>query len=303
MQHVLSQAITQISQHIIGKEHQIKLALSCLLANGHLLIEDLPGMGKTSLSHALAQVLGLNFSRIQFTSDLLPADVLGVTIYDNQQQQFCFHQGPIFSQLVLADEINRASPKTQSALLEAMEEKQVSLDGKTYKLPSPFYVIATQNPTHQSGTYPLPESQLDRFLMRIQLGFPSLEAEKRILQQSVVNNKTLSAVINTDELIKLQVQVHGIHVSENIIDYLLRLVTLSRESTDYPNSLSPRASKALLHASKAWALIEGRDYVIPEDIQAVFTPVAEHRLRQSMGDLGRSSSLSQQLLQQIDTLT
>ena len=199
MQHVLSHTITQISTRIIGKEHQIKLALSCLLANGHLLIEDLPGMGKTSLSHALAQVLGLNFSRIQFTSDLLPADVLGVTIFDNQQQQFCFHQGPIFSQLVLADEINRASPKTQSALLEAMEEKQVSLDGKTYKLPNPFFVIATQNPTHQSGTYPLPESQLDRFLMRIQLGFPSIEAEKRILQKNTTNDKAIPTLIGPDE--------------------------------------------------------------------------------------------------------
>ncbi|TDF42293.1 MoxR family ATPase [Alteromonadaceae bacterium M269] len=302
MHNMLSQAITQISQHIIGKESQIKLALSCLLANGHLLIEDLPGMGKTSLSHALAQVLGLNFSRIQFTSDLLPADVLGVTIFDNQQQQFCFHQGPIFSQLVLADEINRASPKTQSALLEAMEEKQVSLDGKTYQLPKPFFVIATQNPTHQSGTYPLPESQLDRFLMRIQLGFPSLEAEKRILQQSTVQDKPLKAVMTVEELEKIQQSVNDIHVSENIIDYLLRLVTLSRESTDYPNSLSPRASKALLHASKAWALIEDRDYVIPEDIQAVFTPIAEHRLRHSIGDIGNSSTLSQQLLQQVDAL-
>lgn len=303
MQEKIDLAVSQISRVIIGKQQQIKLALSCMLANGHLLVEDLPGMGKTTLSHALAQVFGLEFSRIQFTSDLLPADMLGLNIFDPNKQSFTFHPGPIFSQLVLADEINRTSPKTQSALLEAMEEKQVSLDGTSHTLPSPFFVIGTQNPLHQSGTYPLPESQLDRFLMRIQLGYPDWQAEKQMLmEQDSDVTESIQAVMSIDEFIQMQAQVKDIHVSDNILNYVLRLVTHSRESEQFPNPLSPRASKALLQAAKSWALIDGRDFVLPEDIQAVLPAVAEHRLRTSLTDFSVQSSLSNKLLEAVDPL-
>lgn len=303
MQVKIDQAIQQISKVIIGKQEQIKLALSCMLANGHLLIEDLPGMGKTTLSHALAQVFGLEFSRIQFTSDLLPADMLGLNIFDPNEQSFTFHPGPIFSQLVLADEINRASPKTQSALLEAMEEKQVSLDGTTHPLPSPFFVIGTQNPLHQSGTYPLPESQLDRFLMRIQLGYPDWQAEKQmLLEQNGDATQQIEKVMEIETFTQLRQQVYDVHVSDNILNYVLRLVTFSRESDQFPNPLSPRASKALLHAAKSWAVIEGRDFLIPEDVQAVLPAVAEHRLRTSLADFAGQTSLSIKLLEAVDPL-
>lgn len=303
MQPQIQQAVKQIGQLIIGKQQEIRLALSCMLAGGHLLIEDLPGMGKTTLSHALAQIFGLDFSRIQFTSDLLPADMLGVNIFDNQQQSFQFHPGPIFSQVVLADEINRASPKTQSALLEAMEERQVSLDGQTHTLPSPFFVIGTQNPLHQAGTYPLPESQLDRFLMRIQLGYPNWQAEKAMLQQPYhERNQTLPTMIDSTLRASLQKQVHKVHASDAILDYLLRLVTFSRESELFANALSPRASKALLLAARAWAVTDDRDYLIPEDIQAVLPAVAEHRLRSSQADGLGAASLSQKLMECVDTM-
>lgn len=303
MQTKINLAIEQISKLVIGKQRQIKLAISCLIANGHLLVEDLPGMGKTTLSHALAEVLGLNFSRVQFTSDLLPADVLGLTIFDSNKQSFNFHPGPIFSQVVLADEINRASPKTQSALLEAMEEKQVSLDGITHPLPTPFFVIGTQNPMHQSGTYPLPESQLDRFLMRIQLGYPDWNAEKKmLLEQQIDFDKRLSAVMSAEEFIAIQQKVKDVHVSEQILNYILRLVTESRESELFPNPLSPRASKSLLQAARSWALVEGRDYLIPEDIQAVLPAVAEHRLRATLSDFAGQSSLSLKLLEAVDPI-
>lgn len=303
MQTKINLAIEQISHLVIGKQRQIKLAISCLIANGHLLVEDLPGMGKTTLSHALAEVLGLNFSRVQFTSDLLPADVLGLTIFDSSKQSFNFHPGPIFSQVVLADEINRASPKTQSALLEAMEEKQVSLDGKTHPLPTPFFVIGTQNPMHQSGTYPLPESQLDRFLMRIQLGYPDWNAEKKmLLEQQIDFDKRLNAVMSAEEFVAIQQQVKQVHVSDQILNYILRLVTESRESELFPNPLSPRASKSLLQAARSWALVEGRDYLIPEDIQAVLPAVAEHRLRATLSDFAGQSSLSLKLLEAVDPI-
>lgn len=303
MQAQINQAVQQISKLIIGKEQQIKLSLSCLLASGHLLIEDLPGMGKTTLSHALAQVIGLKFSRIQFTSDLLPADMLGLNIFDSNEQNFKFHPGPIFSQLVLADEINRASPKTQSALLEAMEEKQVSLDGQTHRLPAPFFVIGTQNPMHQSGTYPLPESQLDRFLMRIQLGYPDWQAEKKmLLEQQIDGDQIINPVMSVEEFKHLQSQVSGIHVSDNILNYVLKLVTFSRESELFPNPLSPRASKALLQAARSWAFINGRDYLVPEDIQAVLPSVAEHRLRTALSDFSGQTSLSGKLLEAIDPI-
>jgi len=294
-------AIQQISLALMGKEKQIKLALSCLLANGHLLIEDLPGMGKTSLSQALARTLGLKFSRVQFTSDLLPADLLGINIFDNQQQSFNFHPGPIFSQLLLADEINRASPKTQSALLEAMEENQVSLDGETHALPKPFFVIATQNPSHQAGTYPLPESQLDRFMMRIQIGYPSWQSEKQMLLQTPENIE-LAPLFSLEQINQMQHDVKQLQVSSNIIDYILKLVGFSRENQQFPNALSPRASKALLHCAKSWAFIHDRTYVIPEDVQAVLPAIAEHRLRQHMSLTSEPENLSQILLESIDPL-
>ncbi len=306
MHTALSQAIETLNQHILGKPHQLKLAVTCLLADGHLLIEDLPGMGKTTLSHALANVFGLGFSRIQFTSDLLPADMLGVNIYNTQQQRFEFHSGPIFSEVVLADEINRASPKTQSALLEAMEENQVSIDGTTHTLPTPFFVIATQNPAYQAGTYPLPESQLDRFLMRISLGYPDTEAEKAMLrQQTNTETKQVSdnkAIISPAQLTDWQHSVQHIHASEPILDYLLRLVQRSRDHAEFPYPLSPRATKALLRGAQAWAFLHNRDFVLPEDIQAVFTSIAEHRLRGSQTDYREDGLLSQRILDLTDPL-
>lgn len=298
MQDKIQQIIHQISHTIIGKEPQIKLALTCILANGHLLIEDLPGMGKTSLSHGLARVLGLDYSRIQFTSDLLPADIIGVNIFDTEQQLFNFHAGPVFNQLLLADEINRASPKTQSALLEAMEESQVSVDGITHTLPEPFFVIATQNPLHQAGTYPLPESQLDRFLMRIQMGYPDWDAEKKMLEQLTLAAPEMEQVISPPDLRQLQQQVSQIHASEEIIHYILRLVVYSRTPGLFPHSLSPRASKALLQCDRSWALIHQRDYVIPEDVQAILPAATEHRLGHHQTQTNEPDKLSRQLILQ-----
>ncbi|MBZ2163066.1 AAA family ATPase [Alteromonas stellipolaris] len=290
-----------LSQKIIGKSEQLKLAVTCLLAHGHLLIEDLPGMGKTTLSHALSHVFGLQYSRIQFTSDLLPSDMLGVNVYQSHNGEFQFRHGPIFSQVVLADELNRASPKTQSALLEAMEERQVSIDGTTHALPSPFFVIGTQNPGYQSGTYPLPESQLDRFFMRISLGFPNWEAEKAMLQQSTdVQQQTVSCLSQTD-LITMQDAVTHVHVSDDVINYILRLVTESRLQGCYPTPLSPRASRALLQAAKAWAYMHDRVFVTPDDVQAIFIAVTEHRLSANTHE-HTGPSLSQHLLDSIDPL-
>jgi len=278
----LSQLLQQLEQVLLGKPRQIRLALACILARGHLLIEDLPGMGKTSLSHALAQSLGLSYQRIQFTSDMLPADILGVSIFDKHQAQFVFHPGPIFKQMVLADEINRASPKTQSALLEAMAEQQISVDGITHRLPNPFFVIATQNPTEQSGTFPLPESQLDRFMMRISIGYPSHDAELAMLK-SVQTPQTLDNLpqcLTPMALTQLQEQCDKVTASDALLNYILALIHTSRSQTD-AIGLSPRATKALLQAAKAWAFLEGRHYLVPEDVQAVFCSVAEHRLRTS----------------------
>jgi MoxR-like ATPase len=290
-----------LSQKIIGKSEQLKLAVTCLLAHGHLLIEDLPGMGKTTLSHALSHVFGLQYSRIQFTSDLLPSDMLGVNVYQSHNGEFQFRHGPIFSQVVLADELNRASPKTQSALLEAMEERQVSIDGTTHALPSPFFVIGTQNPGYQSGTYPLPESQLDRFFMRISLGFPNWEAEKAMLQQSTdVQQQTVSCLSQAD-LITMQDAVTHVHVSDDVINYILRLVTESRLQGRYPTPLSPRASRALLQAAKAWAYMHDRVFVTPDDVQAIFIAVTEHRLSANTHE-HTGPSLSQHLLDSIDPL-
>jgi MoxR-like ATPase len=270
---------------ILGKDSQIQLCLACLLARGHLLIEDIPGVGKTTLAHALAKTLGLSFQRVQFTSDLLPADVLGVSIYDRETGAFRFQRGPIFAQLVLADEINRASPKAQSALLEAMEEHQVTLDGQTMALPEPFFVIATQNPLDQAGTFPLPESQLDRFLMRVHLGYPAAAAERELLngvdRRDLVD--LLAAVVSIDTLTQMQRAVREVHVSAALLDYVQALVAHTRSAAAISMGLSPRAAIGLLRAARAWALIAGRDAVIPEHIQAVFAAVVEHRLRQRDG--------------------
>lgn len=279
LQTQLNDVMQQLNSVVLGKEEQVKLAVACLLANGHLLIEDLPGMGKTTLSHALADVFQLNYQRSQFTSDMLPADVIGVSIFDQQKQAFTFHQGPIFSQLLLADEINRANPKTQSALLEAMEEQQVSIDGNTYTLPSPHFVIATQNPVHQSGTYPLPESQLDRFLMRLQLGYPPADAEFLLLQGDRSASRQASAVMTPKQLLEAQSQISHIHKSDVIIKYVMRLLECSRQTGAFPNPLSPRAGLALIKAAQAYAYLSHKDYIDAEDIRAVFSAVTEHRLR------------------------
>jgi MoxR-like ATPase len=273
--------IARAGEVVLGKERQIRLALACLLARGHLLIEDVPGVGKTTLAHVLALLLGLEFRRIQFTSDLLPADITGVSVYDRASAAFIFHPGPIFCQLLLADEVNRATPKTQSALLEAMEERQVSAEGETRLLPLPFFVIATQNPSHQIGTYPLPESQLDRFLMRLHLGYPDREAERRLLQGEDRREMLigLKACMEPKELVALQGQAARIHVSPALLDYIQGLVAHSRLVAGFGAGLSPRAALSLLAAARAWALIAGRDAVLPEDVQAVLPSVVNHRLR------------------------
>ena len=275
------EAVTQqVSSIILGKQQQIRLALACLIARGHLLIEDVPGVGKTTLAHALATSLGLNFHRIQFTSDLLPADVLGVAVYNNDHSKFEFHPGPIFSQVVLADEINRATPKAQSALLEAMEEHQVTVEGETRRLPEPFFVIATQNPSHQIGTFPLPESQLDRFLMRIELGYPNPEAERALLRGENRRDllERIQPCMQPAELLALQREAQQVHVSDALLDYVQALVGHTRRSADYVSGLSPRAALALTQAARAWALLDARKHAVPEDVQAVLPGVVGHRL-------------------------
>ena len=276
---------------ILGKEAQIRLALACILARGHLLIEDVPGVGKTTLAHVLARTLGLDFHRIQFTSDMLPADIIGVSVYERDSGIFKFHPGPIFAQVVLADEVNRATPKTQSALLEAMEEHQVTAEGETRPLPEPFFVVATQNPSHQVGTFALPESQLDRFLMRIELGYPDREAERALLQ-GVERRDLIGALLPClapGQLMELQAMVKHIHAAPALLDYILAIIEQSRRSPDYANGLSPRAALGLLASARAWALLEGRDKALPEDVQAVLPGVAGHRLRPVHDGVRRSS--------------
>ena len=272
---------TQVNHIIVGKQVQVRQALTCLLAGGHLLIEDLPGVGKTTLAHALAISLGLDFKRIQFTSDLLPADVAGISIYERDSNCFQFHPGPVFTQVLLADEINRATPKTQSGLLEAMQERQVTADGVTRPLPQPFFVIATQNPAHQVGTFPLPESQLDRFLMCLSLGYPDPAAERALLmgedRRSML--RALPAAMRADELLAAQLALRHIHAAPALIDYVQALAQASRQDGLFAEGLSPRAALALLQAARAWAALEGRDHVTPEDVQAVLVPVCAHRLR------------------------
>ncbi|THF65751.1 AAA family ATPase [Pseudothauera nasutitermitis] len=268
------------AQIILGKEHELRLALACMVARGHLLIEDVPGVGKTTLAHVLARLIGLRFQRIQFTSDLLPADIVGVSIFERESGAFRFHPGPVFAQLILADEINRATPKTQSALLEAMEEHQVTADGQTLALPEPFFVVATQNPASQIGTFPLPESQLDRFLMRIRLGYPDRAAERALLlgedRRGLLERR--EAVIAPEQLLELQHAARALTVTDRLVDYLHALVDSTRHDPELLGGLSPRAGLALLSAARAWALLEGRDHVLPEDVQAVFPHVAGHRL-------------------------
>jgi MoxR-like ATPase len=265
---------------ILGKEQELRLAIACLLAKGHLLVEDIPGVGKTTLAHLLAKLVGLDYSRIQFTSDLLPADIIGVSVYERRSEDFRFHPGPIFAQLVLADEINRATPKAQSALLEAMEERQVTVEGRTRPLPQPFFVIATQNPTYQIGTFPLPESQLDRFLMRIELGYPAAEQEKTLLagedRRALLSR--LQAALSSPELLELQERAEQIHASRDIIEYCYRILDFTRRSHRFLHGLSPRAGVGLLRSARAWALLAGRDFVVPEDVQAVVPACVAHRL-------------------------
>ena len=291
MQDRLSAITAQLDRVILGKPEAVRLALCCLLARGHLLIEDLPGVGKTTLANALARTLGLDLHRVQFTSDLLPADILGNSIFDRERQLFVFHPGPVFAHLVLADEINRATPKTQSALLEAMEEQHVSVDGRTHALPNPFCVIATQNPSHQIGTFPLPESQLDRFLMRIELGYPDRNAEREMLRgpNRRLLVEQLQPVLSLPELLEMQLAVERVAVAEPLLDYILDLLARSRE---HGPGLSPRAALALKHAAQAWALLAGRQMVIPEDLQAIAPAVMGHRLG-TWGDPGHHDGLAQ----------
>ena len=281
MQNDIQRLLKEANQIILGKDRQIRLAVCCLLARGHLLIEDIPGVGKTTLAHTLAKLLGMAYQRIQFTSDILPADIIGASVFDAKNHEFKFHPGPIFNQMVLADEINRSTPKAQSALLEAMEEQQVTVEGITYQLPEPFFVIATQNPSHQIGTFPLPESQLDRFLMRIELGYPDPKSERQLLtgQNRHVLIESLAPQLLPLDLQALQSAIRQVHASTALLDYCQAIITFTREAPDYPCGLSPRAGLALLTAAKAWAFMDNRDAVIPEDVQAVLPAVAGHRLR------------------------
>jgi MoxR-like ATPase len=292
---MIKQLQDALGELLLGKEETIRLGITCLLANGHLLLEDLPGMGKTTFSHALAQLTGMQYQRIQFTSDLLPSDLLGVSIFDPEHKSFIFHRGPLFSQLILADEINRATPKTQSALLEAMQERQVTTDGRTEALPNPFFVIATQNPSYHIGTYPLPESQLDRFLMRLVIGYPSADAERTLLKTPAFNTKLskLKPVINPQQLVELQSQSQNITVSDTVLDYVQSLLAVSRFQDVFHHGLSPRAGMGLLRAAQAYALTCERDFVRPDDIQAVLPSVVNHRLtmKKSQSELSAAELL------------
>ena len=299
---VIDTARRSLASIVLGKEAEISLALSCLLARGHLLIEDLPGLGKTILAQSLARVLGLSFQRIQFTSDLLPADIVGVSVFRQQEGVFVFQPGPIFSQLVLADEVNRATPKAQSALLEAMEERQVTVDGKTHELPDPYFVVATQNPSDQIGTFQLPESQLDRFLMRLELGYPNEENERELItgidRREMLNDITPS--LHPEMLLDLQKSAAKVHMSEPLVDYIQALIRFTRESPDIETGLSPRGALALVAAARAHAFMEHHSGVFPDDVQAVFGPVAGHRLKPASSSAYRTpGELSRHVLDNV----
>jgi len=280
--------LERVGSIVLGKEKAIRTSLSCLLAGGHLLLEDVPGVGKTTLAHALARAVGLRFRRLQFTADMMPADVLGVTVYEGAEKGFRFHPGPVFTEVLLADEINRAPAKVQSALLEAMEERQVSIDGQRYPLPPVFFVIATQNPTHQLGTYPLPESQLDRFAMVIKLGYPDPRAERMLLsgQGGRLDIDKIEPVTDAAGIKKLREQVNQVHVSAKLLDYVQAILKASRERDEFIHGLSPRAGLMLIRVARAWALTHGRQHVEPEDVQAVLPGLIDHRLplRQAGGE-------------------
>ncbi len=303
MQKHLDRAAQEIGTVLLGKDKQIRLALCCLVAGGHLLLEDLPGMGKTSLSHALAKVLGLQYRRVQFTSDLLPGDILGVSIFNRETNALQFMPGPIFTQVLLADEINRSTPKTQSALLEAMAEGQVTIEGATRPLPPPFFVIATQNPISQAGTYALPESQLDRFLMRLSLGYPDPSAERRLLKGEDAAHQLpkLQQCLTPVQLQKLQAAVDQVHTADALLDYVQRLIGYTRNQPGFAFGLSPRGALALLRSAKAWALLNGRGHVVPEDVQMVLPSVVEHRLHTQAAavDGNDGSALVERLLREV----
>jgi MoxR-like ATPase len=299
---LLQQVIDQVGRIILGKEVQIRLTLACLLARGHLLIEDIPGVGKTTLAHALASCLGLKFQRIQFTSDLLPADITGVSIFERESGTFKFHPGPIFAQMILADEVNRATPKAQSALLEAMEEHQVTTEGETRALPEPFFVIATQNPSYQVGTFPLPESQLDRFLMCLQLGYPDARAERLLLEGRDRRDMMaeLTPQLQVQQLIELQQSVRCVHAAPALFDYLQALIGHTRQSPELATGLSPRCALNLLHAARAWAFLDARDFVLPEDVQAVLSSVVRHRVQWGAGHrTGSGDEMARKLLAEV----
>ena len=301
----IDSAVAEVGTALLGKEAQIRLALCCLLSRGHLLIEDLPGMGKTTLSHALAVVLGLSYKRVQFTSDLLPADILGVSVYNRNDGSFTFHPGPVFTQVLLADEINRTTPRTQSALLEAMAEGQVTIEGETRCLPRPFFVIATQNPIHQSGTYPLPESQLDRFLMRLHLGYPDPQAERQMLLNTTAGEDPEAALqrcLAPEELESCRAATRQVHVADSVLDYLQRLVAFTRERAEFAVGLSPRGALALLDCARTWAFMNRRQHIVPEDLQAVLAAVAAHRLVPSGDYAGDGHALVDLMQRSVDVI-
>jgi MoxR-like ATPase len=297
----LRNALETLQTVILGKPEAIRLCLACLLARGHLLIEDVPGVGKTTLAHALAHVLGLAWQRVQFTSDLLPADIIGVSVFERGSQQFHFRKGPLFTQLLLADEVNRASPRTQSALLEAMEERQVSADVTTYRLPDPFFVVATQNPHEQLGTFALPESQLDRFLMRVTLGYPDSAHERELLRSGERRDllPQIPPALNPDSVVRIQNEVRGVHVSDSLLDYAQALIASTRSHPDLKIGLSPRAGQGLIRAAQAWAYIAERSAVLPDDLQAVFPSLVAHRLERRNPVGSRHRSLAEELIEAV----
>ena len=302
MQEIIEKTVRDIGRVLLGKDRQIRLALCALFSRGHLLIEDMPGMGKTTLSHALARVLGLEFARVQFTSDMLPGDILGVSVYDQRAQAFNFHPGPVFTEVLLADEINRTTPKTQSALLEAMAEHQVTVEGQTRELPEEFFVIATQNPVTQAGTFALPESQLDRFLMRIDIGYPDRNAERAMLtgQGRVPGVEALEPSLGREDLRRILRDAQSVATADMLLDYVQRLTGYTRSAPEFAHGLSPRGALALVASARTWAYMEGRSHVVPEDVQAVLPAVVAHRLRGASEFSGDGRALAERLLTQVD---